>query len=251
MIQLKGGYEASDPRLGRIPEFDERSRDFRARTVLEFIGAREPINRTWYLKPRIDQLQTPRCVGASRTHDLAASPENVRQEDGRQLDFAFASKLYAVAQTLDEWAGENYEGTSVLAGLKAAAQLGLIGEYRWGFSLDDVVLSVGHLGTVIAGTWWKSRMFRPQPSGLLVVDGSNEGGHAYCLRGVAVTRDLQRRWLKGGAGAFRPNPLFRVTNTWGLDWGVRGDAFIWADDMWGLLREDGESSVVTSALRRL
>jgi hypothetical protein len=61
----------------------------------------------------LDQGKEGACVGFAWSHELAAYPVRVEVDD----EFA-RSKIYAEAQKIDEWPGEAYHGTSVLAGAK-------------------------------------------------------------------------------------------------------------------------------------
>jgi hypothetical protein len=248
MITLKGGHVASDPRLGRVPQFDERSRDFDVADVLPSTTLR---SRSWPCRIHLDQGQTPACVGNSRSYDLAASPAPQRQPTGGLIDEPFAQSLYRLAQQNDEWPGEAYEGTSVLGGLKAAVAMGYAGEYRWAFDLDDWLASISHLGGSVVGTTWLNSMFKPRPSGLLEVDKSSgeAGGHAYYFRRIVVSRDGQREFL-GRGEPLRPEPLLVLRNSWGGLWGKGGEAAMWPSDYQDALWDGGEQSVVTTALRR-
>jgi hypothetical protein len=42
----------------------------------------------------------------------------------------FASFIYNKAKVLDDWDGESYEGTSVIAGAKAMQSINLLNEYK-------------------------------------------------------------------------------------------------------------------------
>lgn len=230
--------------LGRLPEFDERSRQY---SVAEVVSNQMPTHgKLWSVHGWLDQGNTPSCVGNSRTYDLAAYP----QHNDSVLNEAFAQKVYRTAQTLDEWPGTDYEGTSVLAGCKAVIKLGFVGEYRWAFTIEDVCKSLVEIGPVVFGTDWLNSMFNPRPSGLLEVDPSSgvAGGHAYFCRGVAVSHDGKNTWL-GGKEPIRDVPLLRVRNSWGRQWGNDGECLIWADDYERYLMPGGDQSVVTSAFK--
>ena len=73
-IELRGGAQANDPRLGRVPEFDERSRNYPVRELPAIRKARAPRSYTWRVRQRVNQHITPRCVGYSWTQDVAARP---------------------------------------------------------------------------------------------------------------------------------------------------------------------------------
>lgn len=228
-IPLKGGFSTTDPRLDRVPQFDERSRDYPIRARLP---RRIPLRgRTWSLRPRLDQGEEGSCVGHGWAHELAAAPTVVPN-----ITHELAVSIYREAQRRDEWPGESYEGTSVLAGAKAVAAWGFLDEYRWAFSIDDVVDTLVAHGPIVVGTWWLAGMWEPRPSGLLEVSGSKEGGHCYAGRGLLLKPRLKGESRKLG-------PVIRFPNSWGEPWGVRGECFMRVEDFERLQDDDGEVCV--------
>jgi hypothetical protein len=245
-IRLKNGVRVSDPRLGRIKQFDERSRGFAVRDHPDYLAT--PTTKTWPDRLRLDQGQTSACTGFSRTGDLGASPKPLTLPGGKPFDNDFAQALYLLAQKNDEWPGEKYEGSSVLGALKASVLLGYTGEYRWAFGIDDVIGALSSLGPVVFGTNWLSGMFDPDAQGLLDVSGSVEGGHAYLVRGVVLPRNGRAR--PGGFPSIKTDvPLLRITNSWSETWGRNGEALIRADQAESLLKDGGEAAITTVAFR--
>lgn len=213
------------PALGRIPQFDQRSRAFPIRTL---VAARTPRSYTWSCGATLDQGAEGSCVGHAWAHELVARPVVVAG-----IDHATAVGLYYAAQGLDAWDGGAYpgadpfyEGTSVLAGAKAVQNAGYITEYRWAFGLEDLVLGLGYHGPAVLGIEWHDAMFDPDADGLLHVSGGVAGGHAILANGVSVRRRL-----------------VRLHNSWGPGWGVNGEAFIGFDDLATLLAADGEACI--------
>jgi hypothetical protein len=231
-FRLRDGSEVQDRRLARLRQFDERSREFPVRSV---ISARKARSYTWACATHLDQGEEGACVGFSVAHELMARPCEVPG-----LDAKFATeKIYWAAQELDDWDGGSYpkatpkyDGTSVLAGVKAAKKLGYITEYRWAFSLQDLVLAVGFTGPAILGLNWYEEMFDIKSCGHLHVEGASSGGHAILCKGVNVDERY-----------------FVLHNSWGPKWGRAGDARISWQEMDRLLHEDGEAVVPT--MRRL
>lgn len=111
-MKLRGGYETSDPRLGRIPQWDERNKDYPVRMLLT---AKAPRSYTWRLPIHLNQGQTSACVGFSFAHELAARPVSVEG-----VSESAARSIYSSAKDLDEWPGSDYEGSSVLGGASPA-----------------------------------------------------------------------------------------------------------------------------------
>lgn len=221
MIQLKGGYYAHDIRLGRFPEFDERSRNFRAVSLLP---DKLPViqRKTWRLGIRLDQGETPKCVSRAFTHEFAAEPKE------RKVTDVMADEWYIVAQDNDEWPGHDYEGTSTLGGAKAGVLLKKFEVYNWCFGLEDVINVVLHLGPVVTGTNWYRRMFEPDEKGFLLPEGMLDGGHEWLIRGVNV-----------------PQEYFTMTNSWSRSWGKNGDARISFKNYAYLLEQDGDACYIT------
>lgn len=209
------------------PVFDERSRDFPIRAVLP----RKPrYRRSWKPGRVLDQGAEGACVGHGWAHEALASPVRVDlarlpRAKGAEVDpQRFAFQVYRMARRIDEWPGEAYEGTSVLAGCKIMKQFGLVKEYRWAFSVEDVRDAILYVGPAVLGVNWYSGMYSA-PHGNLNVHGSLVGGH--CILAIA----------------YDPNRGFLLQNSWGADWGVSGLAWISIADMRRLLSESGEACV--------
>ncbi len=224
-ITLRDGTQVADSRLDRLQQFDPRSRDFPVAAVL----GSDLKTKTWRLNERNDQGPDGACVGFGVGHRLAAAPLELSKVN---YDFSFA--LYREAQKIDPWPGEDYSGTSVLAGIQAAQARGHIGAYQWCFSVDDIARTVSQVGPVVVGTWWDHSMFQPDARGLLVPDGKHAGGHCYLIRGVTLKPTGKRKGL---------GPLLRITNSWGKNWGDNGDAWITVEDYERFLLPEGDAVV--------
>lgn len=224
-IQLRGGRSTEDPRLDRIPQFDQKSLNYPIRTLLNTIELKQR-SYTWKAGPQLDQGQEGACVGFSWSGELGASPKMVKG-----IDNAFAINIYNRARQLDEWEGEDYSGSSVLGGAKAVAEAGYMTEYRWALGLQDVVDTIGHFGPVVLGINWYEGMMTPDDKAYIHVTGDAVGGHAILARGVNFK---QRR--------------VTLRNSWGSDWGANGGCHISFDDLDRLLHEEGEACVPVKRL---
>lgn len=227
------------PVLDRLPEFDEKSRDFQIRGLLNAAPARKPISKLWKVGSTLDQGREGACVGFSMTHRLMSEPVmNVG------LTNRTAQELYKLAQRYDQWPGENYSGTSVLGGVKAARAKGYVGAFHWvgagsGRVMDDIKDSLSYVGPVVFGINWMESMFEPRPSGLLEVDTTKiAGGHAICAVGLQLGTVL--------GGEQHPMDLVVFQNSWGPRWGIRGGmCYMKLEDLEKLMGMQGEGLVIT------
>ncbi len=227
-IKLKGGHTTTDPRLDRIPEFDERSRQFPIRAL---VTEQAPLrSRGWSCPAWLNQRREGACVGFAWSHELSAYPVAVPG-----ISDEFARGIYREAQKLDQWPGETYSGTSVLAGAKAISAAGYMDEYRWAFGVDDALRAVGYQGPVVVGIRWYDSMFETRPSGLIEVTPGGGGGHAILVRGVSLKARLK--------GERKPMAVVRLRNSWGRNWGVEGDCYIRVEDFSSLLEAQGDCCV--------
>lgn len=226
-MKLRGGFTTEDPRLDRLPEQDPRSRRFPVSAIVpEALRSRTwPIRGLW-----LDQGREGACVGYAWHHEAAASPVPVRTVTNED---AFAR--YRRMQEVDEWPGSDYSGTSVLAGAKVMQGDGFFSEYRWAFSVDDLLRAVAHEGPAVIGIPWLNSMYSTRPSGLLDCSGTLVGGHAILVRGVTLKARLK--------GETRLGPVVRLRNSWGEDWGKGGDAYLRVEDLEKLLAQGGDACV--------
>jgi len=217
-IRLKNKSKTLDPRLDRVVRFDKRSREFPIRALIE---ARKPRSYTWSCKTFLDQGQEGACTGFAVTHEAAAHPVCVR------VDEAMARSIYKRAKQIDEWPGEDYEGSSVLAAVKAGQECGWYGEYRWAFGIDDLKLALAYKGPAVLGVNWYEGMFEPGHTGFIRPSGALMGGHAILANGISL----------------RAPGFVRLHNSWGQSWGLNGECFITFADLDTLLRQDGEACI--------
>lgn len=200
------------------PRHDPRSRQYPIAAVLGALVPRK--TKIWEPGPILDQGSEGACVGHGIVDEATADPVMVHLDDPQAEAFA----VYHAAQKIDEYPGEAYSGTSVLAGAKIAQQRGWWGEYRWCFGIDDVVDTLIAHGPVVLGIPWYQSMYEPSSVDLLVVAGPKVGGHCILATGYnAASREVQ------------------LTNSWGTSWGTSGQAWIAVDDLAGLLDDQGEA----------
>ena len=239
MVLMKDGSNVEDARLGRLQQFDERSRNFRTVDLLTSEQQREPKSWTWNPGRWLDQGRDGACVGFAFTHELVAPPRRVNRmlKDDRLHTFALED-VYWEAQKIDPWPGGAYpgadpvyEGTSMLAGAKILKDMGYIEEYRWAFGEEDLFYSVSWLGPAVIGVNWYEGMFEPNKNGYIEPTGRNMGGHAVVVFRVRVKNTR------------RDTEWYEIWNSWGKSWGNEGTAKISREHMSKLLDNNGEAVV--------
>lgn len=211
--------------LGRLPSApDDRDRLYPMRSLF---GAVPPVlTRHHRTGPVLDQGNTSQCVGYAFRQLLNTAP--VMQQGGPS-----ATDIYREAQRIDEWPGEQYDGTSVRAGAKVLHAEGYLSAYHWATRAEDVRDYILTSGPVVVGTDWLTDMFTPDKDGYLPVSGSFVGGHAYVLCGYSTGRSA-----------------FRIINSWGKGFGQAGRAWIRFDDFARLLSSNGEACAAVELRRR-
>lgn len=212
--------------LDRIVRFDEQSRAFPMSEVLREVTYK-PRSYTWNIYDVLDQGEEGACVGFGCTHELMARPAVVLG-----LTNSDGFRYYNMAKTLDAWEGENYDGTSVIAGAKAIRLAGFIKEFRWIFAdPDEVIKTLGYFGPIILGVYWHQNMFDTNEEGMIYPTGPIIGGHCIIANGIMYNKS---------------NPMkskIKLQNSWGTDWGVGGSCYMYLDDLINLVRNDGEMCV--------
>ncbi len=181
--------------------------------------------RMWFKPPVLDQGATSECVGHATRSYLSAGPcTNKGGPDQHEI--------YREARKVDEWPGENYDGTSVRGAMKVLKTAGLVSEYRWATSVDDVLNHVLTTGPIIMGTEWFYGMLDTDRKGFVEPTGSSVGGHAWLIVGANRSKGLQAQ------------------NSWGKTWGTIGGRFwLTFDHLAPLLAQDGEAAVAVEVKR--
>lgn len=227
--------------LDRVPHLDPKSRGYAVRDY-KATGTKTPRSYSWSCAPHFDQGREGACVGHGFAHDLAARPVV------REATSPLAFEIYHEAQRIDPWPGEDYDGTSVLAGAKVYVSRGFATGYRWGFGLEDMILTLGYNGPVVFGVDVLTQMFYPDEMGFTEVAGQLEGGH--CVLGKAI----KLQWKTGTTTEQKTNPGWLdhlnlntsyVTwhQSWGEDFGLGGDVKVRLSGMAELLSRQGEVCV--------
>lgn len=212
-------------KFDRVPSRDPRNRLHPVSLLwtVEYEGARieeEPpiVTQYWEDYAYLDQGPDGACVGFGFSGELASTPEVVNG-----ITNATAKALYLAAQKVDEWPGESYEGTSVLAGAKVVQSQGYYTGYYWAFDEHDVAITVSNYGPVVIGVNWYSGMMDPDSNGYLHPTGSVVGGHCVVVIGINVEKGY-----------------YVIRNSWGSSWGDNGEAKLIRSDMARLMSEQGD-----------
>jgi hypothetical protein len=141
---------------------------------------------------------------------------------------------YKKAQKIDPWPGENYSGTSVLAGIKVCQKEGWFDSYRWAFGADEMLMGLSYDGPAVLGTKVYQGMAKPGPDGRMKLTGRKLGGHCWLWNQIDVANG--RVWC---------------VNSWGPSWGVGGRAFLTFHDLDRLLKRGGEVAFMVGRKTRL
>lgn len=226
-IHLKGGHTAKDPRLGRIYQPDERNAEYPLRALLGAAADQPLRSHSWQVPTHFDQGDQGACVQYGISHDLIATPNRVPIPTVQKI--IDDDSLYYGAQERDPWPGgaypnatPHYDGTSVLAGMQQATAMGLYTSYHWCTSEREVAQAVGYHGPVVIGVNWYEDMHDPTPLGFVSPTGELLGGHCVAITGLNAR-----------------TATYRICNSWGTGWGVKGDCYMTRADMAKLLAEDG------------
>lgn len=177
--------------------------------------------------PVLNQGREGACVGHGVTAAVQTSPLSVDLVDPQRTAFG----MYYGSRRIDQWEGEDYSGTSVQAGCKLAQELGFARSYWWCKTVEDVAQAVLTHGPVVIGVPWLQSMFRTDENGTVTVSGEKVGGHCLLITGYNRTRGV-----------------FRWRNSWGLGYGIRGDAWITVDDYATLFAQGGEAAVLSTTV---
>jgi len=215
---LEESIEIPHP-LGRVYIPDERDKNY---LIEDKLKLKNTILTTKYWDADEwwgNQENTPQCVGYAWAHWIEDGP--VKHEGISPI--INPTLIYKEAQKLDEWVGENYNGTSVRGGAKYLKNTNKISSYLWTYNINVLIDTVLTKGPVVVGTNWYRSMFFPDKNGLMRVTGKLTGGHAYVINGVDKNKKL-----------------FRIKNSWGKNWGKSGHAFISFSDMEKLIKQNGE-----------
>lgn len=200
-------------RFGRGSAVDDRDYIYEAKET----GRRERYwtDSKWFG----NQLSTPACVGFAWAHWLNAAPT---------VNYLDPQGLYKFSKYFDEWQGEDYDGTSVRACAKVLQSLGLIKEYNWTWSVNNVANAILEYGPVVVGTPWYEGFMEPDEEGNVSIYGNVLGGHAYVITGVNLNEGK-----------------LRCKNSWGKEYGKGGRFLMTFETMQRLLDEDGEACIAT------
>lgn len=221
--------------LGRRFAPDDRDQEhlIRKKFALPSLRHLPETKRHWSHGWRGDQKDTPSCVGFSIVHKLHAGPITQIKRGNRARPVVDPIRdIYEPAQRIDEWPGENYDGTSVRAGMKIAQQLGFIESYAWAFALEDMIRTLA-LEPVVVGINWYWDMWEPDKRGRVKLGGPLMGGHAICAIGYSMKREE-----------------VDLLQSYGPKYGVNGVIRIGFEDMRRLIAEDGEICLAVECERK-
>jgi hypothetical protein len=222
------------PGGGRLPSVDKRDLDHLLPPPRSAPGeATTKVYQHWYAPKALDQGRSSSCVGHGCHQLLRAAPVlNTK-------NIPDPYKIYNEAQLIDEWPGQDYDGTSVRAGIKYLAKQGYISSYKWAFDGATAVNHILNVSPVVVGWSWYEGMMSCDQKGYVYPKGRMIGGHCVLICGVnTVAKNPD------GTKGFAV-----IVNSWGTGWANKGRAKISLKAFDELTRDDGEVAAVFETLK--
>jgi hypothetical protein len=165
----------------------------------------------------LNQGGTNACSGFAMVGLLMTKPFFTR---GRRLTHEDALSIYSRATHLDRFRGvhpPDDPGSSGLAVMKAAKEVGYINAYGHAFSLKHALEALV-VAPVVTGVYWYNSFDKPR-HGTISKSGPRGGAHEFVVVGIDI-----------------PSKTVRACNSWGPHWGDHG-FFELSWDLWGQLLE--------------
>lgn len=216
--QFKTGYR-HDPRAQ-----DKRDANYPVKPAL-MRAAQPVIYKYWTGGPLLDQGSKPHCVEFGGRGFLSGSP--IRQDHSKIPQ----KSIYDWCQEHDEWAGTDYDGTSVHALMKWLKENGYISSYEWAKTVEELHAHITMRGVAVVGTTWTQDMSYVDEFNFARFTGANWGGHCHIIKGSNRTK---KDPVTGKLG------VFKNRNSWGLSYADKGEALITWADMQNLIDDYGE-----------
>jgi hypothetical protein len=210
--------------LGRIPSPPDE-RDYKIRSLLDVAAIAPLLPAKWInrslgktLTLRFDQ-QEGSCVGRS-----TALTKIVQERRDLRRTYIFDGLMIWQRSKENDGIGdpEQDRGTYIRTALDAlrvaAPHSGAwdprmrIASYWRIETIDEAKAAILSLGPIVVGSTWYRSWFEPEADGQLPKPDVDVGGHAFVLYG-----------FDDNVGKFGS---FRLANSWGYEWGQRGDAWI-------------------------
>jgi len=232
-------------------------------------------DRDWGFRAVADDIPLPRAVD-NRKHVSAIKNQ---EAEGSCVGFAVAKGIetvlgkkangkfknmserwaYEKAKVYDEWPGNNYEGSSVRGGLKAAHKIGLCTEEFWPYrpnnrgtpkpkaaenagkhkvltyarvrGIDNIKRAIFENGIVVSAALVHEGWFKPRQNGVIPLKKGFDilGGHAFALvgyggKGFWVANSWGARWGKGGFGVLLFNDAkLHLVDAWTIQMAVEDE----------------------------
>ena len=219
-------HKSEHPLAGRGLLFSHDDRDRQYLMFANKPDISDTIRQSWKIGNALNQGSTSHCVGYAWGQFIQSSPFF-----DLNLPKITSQEIYTKAQKIDQWEGEEPDsyGTSVRAGAKVLKELGLIKDYVWGYSVEEIAKFIYENGPVVMGSNWYASMSNPDQNGFARPISTYEGGHAWLIYGV----DCQ--W-----------ETFFAVNSWGSQFGKNGRFFVKFSDMEKLISSGAQAC---SALR--
>lgn len=189
--------------LGRVlrPPEDPRDADhpFSAALPATIIRPRSKVWRRGH--NRLNQGNTPHCVGFAGANWEQALPTYRRVDDGR------GHTLYNACKAIDGIPNE--DGTYDRALMKVLQQNGQVGRYLWAQTMDELLDWLATNGTVLIGAPWYSGFDNPDAQGVVRLTGFVRGGHEWHVLGADFRKGIAV-----------------CENSWGKEWALSGRFYV-------------------------